>query len=356
MLSEPMFLRSLTIERKRAERSNRSFLLVVVECESLFQQSKSAIAAVCNALCSSIRETDSIGWQRKNAAIGIILTEIGDADKAGVRRVVAETIRNGLRRELKAEDAAMLHLSLYFFPEEQGGTKSGWPADGRLYPDLEWRAKSKRVPRLVKRAIDIVGSLAALLLFSPLYAVIAAAIKLTSRGPVLFRQIRVGQYGHTFQFLKFRSMRVDSDPRIHQQFINEFIKTSSNQTVSGQNKSQVYKITDDPRVTRVGRILRKTSLDEIPQFWNVLVGEMSLVGPRPPIPYELESYRPWHKRRILEVKPGLTGLWQIYGRSRTTFDEMVRLDLRYARTWTLLLDLKILLQTPRAMVSGEGAY
>lgn len=356
MLSEQMFLRSLTIERKRAERSNRSFLLVVVECESLFRQSKSAITAVCTALCSSIRETDSIGWQRKHAAIGIILTEIGDADKAAVRRVVAETLTNGLRRELKAEDAAMLHVSLYFFPEEQGGTKSGWPADGKLYPDLEWQAKSKRIPRLIKRAVDIAGSLAALLLFSPLFAFIAAAIKLTSRGPVLFRQTRVGQFGHTFQFLKFRSMRVGSDPRIHQQFINEFIKASSNQTSPGQVKSQVYKITDDPRVTRVGRILRKTSLDEIPQFWNVLVGEMSLVGPRPPIPYELESYRPWHKRRILEVKPGLTGLWQIYGRSRTTFDEMVRLDLRYARTWSLMLDLKILLQTPRAMVSGEGAF
>jgi lipopolysaccharide/colanic/teichoic acid biosynthesis glycosyltransferase len=120
--------------------------------------------------------------------------------------------------------------------------------------------------------------------------------------------------------------------------------------------AKVYKITDDPRVTRVGRFLRKTSLDELPQFWNVLKGEMSLVGPRPPIPYELESYRTWHKRRILEVKPGITGLWQIYGRSRTTFDEMVRLDLRYARTWNLFLDLKILVQTPRAMFSGEGAY
>ena len=118
----------------------------------------------------------------------------------------------------------------------------------------------------------------------------------------------------------------------------------------------MFKITDDPRVTPVGRFLRRTSLDELPQFLNVLLGEMSLVGPRPPLPYEVEAYDVWHRRRLLEARPGITGLWQVNGRSRTKFDDMVRLDLQYARKQSLWLDLKILLRTPAAVVSGDGAY
>jgi len=130
-------------------------------------------------------------------------------------------------------------------------------------------------------------------------------------------------------------------------------KQSSQGTGNGDG---VYKLTKDPRITRVGGFLRKTSLDEIPQFLNVLRGEMSLVGPRPPVPYEVESYDFWHRRRVLEAKPGITGLWQVKGRSRVKFDDMVRLDLQYARTWSPWLDVKILLQTPGAMVIGEGAH
>jgi len=273
-----------------------------------------------------------------------------------IRRAVLDTLTSTLRNKLGAEAANQILISFHFFPGEEDGHKAGPTVDQKLYPELHREGKSKWASRLVKRAIDIAGSLAALLILSPLLAVIAVAIKLTSKGPVLFRQGRIGQHGEIFQFLKFRSMRTDSDPRMHQEFINEFIHGSSNAAPSDKTQARIYKITNDPRVTRVGAFLRKTSLDELPQFWNVLKGEMSLVGPRPPIPYELESYRTWHKRRIFEVKPGITGLWQVHGRSRTTFDEMVRLDLRYARTWSLLLDLKILMQTPRAIFSGEGAY
>ncbi len=147
-------------------------------------------------------------------------------------------------------------------------------------------------------------------------------------------------------------MHEDSDANMHKQYVQRFI--------SGQAETSgsvpVYKIKDDPRVTRIGKFLRKTSLDELPQFWNVLMGDMSLVGPRPPIPYEVECYDIWHRRRILEVKPGMTGLWQVRGRSRTTFNDMVRLDLQYAKSWSIWLDLKILFATPRAMISGNGAY
>jgi len=156
-----------------------------------------------------------------------------------------------------------------------------------------------------------------------------------------------------FTMLKFRTMYLNADHRPHHEFVSRFIKASGQ--VHEPGKHRFFKLTNDPRVTPVGRVLRKTSLDELPQLWNVLRGDMSLVGPRPPLPYELEQYKPWHRRRVLEAKPGITGLWQVAGRSRMTFDEMVRLDLRYARTRSLWNDLKILLATPAAVISGKGA-
>jgi len=207
----------------------------------------------------------------------------------------------------------------------------------------------------VKRCIDIMGSSAALLFLAPVFAVIALVIKLSSKGPALFKQERLGQGGKTFTLLKFRTMRTDCDAKIHQQFVEQFI---AGQTVgdAGQDSKPVFKIQNDSRLTPIGRFLRKTSLDELPQFCNVLLGDMSLVGPRPPIAYEFRAYEVWHRRRVLEIKPGITGLWQVEGRSRTRFDEMVRLDLKYARAWSIWLDLKILLQTPGAVLSGEGAH
>jgi lipopolysaccharide/colanic/teichoic acid biosynthesis glycosyltransferase len=178
---------------------------------------------------------------------------------------------------------------------------------------------------------------------------IALAVKLTSPGPILFRQKRIGRCGVPFTFLKFRTMYQGNDVKMHQEFVTRFIRGELVPV------STHFKLTSDPRVTRLGVVLRKTSLDELPQFLNVLLGDMSLVGPRPPIPYELESYQLWHRRRVTDVKPGITGLWQVTGRSRVTFDEMVRLDLRYARSWSLWLDLRILLVTPRAVLSGTGA-
>lgn len=209
---------------------------------------------------------------------------------------------------------------------------------------------------MVKRMIDVVGASSALVVLSPLYAALALLLKLTSRGPVLFRQKRVGQWGKPFECVKFRSMYASNNPRIHQEYVREFIAGKGRNVRHQTAEAVVYKLRSDPRITPLGRLLRRTSLDELPQFWNVLKGEMSLVGPRPALVYEVECYDVWHRRRVLEVKPGITGLWQVRGRSRTTFDEMVRLDLKYARTWSLWLDLKIILQTPKAIVSGEGAY
>jgi exopolysaccharide biosynthesis polyprenyl glycosylphosphotransferase len=206
--------------------------------------------------------------------------------------------------------------------------------------------------RIMKRSMDIAGSVCALILTAPLFLVIALVIKLTSTGPILFRQERAGWAGRRFVMLKFRTMYVASDSTIHEQYIERWIEG----TIGPRDASDapVYKLSNDPRVTPFGRLLRRTSLDELPQFFNVLTGAMSLVGPRPPIPYEVGRYSAWHLQR-LAVRPGITGLWQVNGRNRLTFDDMVRLDITYARSWSLWLDLKILCRTPWVVVSDRGA-
>jgi lipopolysaccharide/colanic/teichoic acid biosynthesis glycosyltransferase len=214
---------------------------------------------------------------------------------------------------------------------------------------------SKQLPRIAKRVIDVVGSVLVLIFCLPLFIGIAIAVKLTSRGPVLFRQTRMGQYGRKFTFLKFRSMYAGNDRSIHEDFVKSFIAGQPAGASAPQKQNKLYKLVADPRITPIGRFLRKSSLDELPQLINILKGDMSWVGPRPPVTYEVTHYNLWHRQRLLAAKPGLTGLWQVEGRSRVEFDDMVRLDIRYAKSWSLWLDLKILLRTPRAVFRGEGA-
>jgi exopolysaccharide biosynthesis polyprenyl glycosylphosphotransferase len=217
-------------------------------------------------------------------------------------------------------------------------------------PAMVYRSEPEsHLPLLVKAVADKIGAMFGVLVSAPVMLIAALAIKLDSRGPVFFKQTRLGLNGKPFKMLKFRTMYVNAGHSVHQEYMAWFIKSSGQQPRTGR---EVFKLTNDPRITRPGRILRRTSLDELPQFWNVLRGDMSLVGPRPPLPFEVDQYQPWHRRRVLEAKPGITGLWQVSGRSRTTFDDMVRLDLRYARTYTLWTDIKILAATPRAMFKG----
>jgi len=268
---------------------------------------------------------------------------------------VMTRVTTALRTRLTLSESRQISISFHVFPEEWGQESRQRPKLETLYPDLVERDESRKFIRVIKRVMDVTGSVAALVAFSPLFLVIAAAVKLSSPGPVFFRQTRVGQHGVPFVFLKFRSMRMGSDSAIHKDYVVKLIAGQAERKSANGSAEGVYKLTNDPRITRVGAFLRRTSLDELPQFINVLKGEMSLVGPRPAIPYEVEAYDIWHRRRVLEAKPGITGLWQINGRSRVKFDEMVRLDLRYAQTWSLWMDIKILLRTPGAMF-GEGAY
>ncbi len=198
--------------------------------------------------------------------------------------------------------------------------------------------------RFLKRGMDLAGGGIALIVLSPVWMIVAALIKLSSKGPVLFKQQRVGEHGKQFLCYKFRTMRVGDDSEERKRQYSELIK----------GDTPARKIVSEDRVTRIGRFLRKSSIDELPQVINVLKGEMSLIGPRPPIPYEVESYDTWHIER-LKVKPGMTGLWQVSGRGELPFEEMVKLDLFYLRNWSLWLDFKILLKTIPAVMSGRGA-
>jgi lipopolysaccharide/colanic/teichoic acid biosynthesis glycosyltransferase len=210
-----------------------------------------------------------------------------------------------------------------------------------------------RALNLLRRCFDLAFSLVLILLLSPFLIGIAAAIRLDSRGPALFRQRRVGYGEREFTLFKFRSMRVDADPRGHQEYVTALIKGEAKSHESG-GRENLYKLAVDTRITGVGRWIRHWSLDELPQLFNVLRGDMTLVGPRPAIPYEVREYPSWYRERFT-VKPGLTGYWQVSGRSEKTYEEMVRLDIEYVERRSIGLDLFILLKTPWVVLSRKGA-
>ena len=349
----PHFHNMLRIERKRSERSKKPFLLMLLDLTGLYKRQRdgSAYEKIKPIITSCSRETDICGWYEHNKTIGTIFTEMASIDENSIERIFSK-LHTRIGETFDAEDVKKLKVSFHVFPEEN---KNYVINDGlfniNLYPDLSKPSLSRQATSLLKKLMDIVGSLFALLIFSPIFMIIAAAVKLTSEGPIFFKQERMGLNGETFTFLKFRSMYTNSDPNRHKDYIKKYIGQGKE-----ANSPGVYKLSNDPRITPFGNFIRKTSLDELPQFINVLKGDMSLVGPRPPIPYECEIYDIWHRRRLLSVKPGITGLWQVTGRSSTNFDEMVRLDLKYINEWSLWLDVKLLLKTPWVVLTGKGGY
>ncbi len=356
ILSEELFHQVLQIERKRTERSRRRFVLMRLDCENLLASGSAGrpLEGLLESLSRSVRATDITGWYRRGAVIGIVFTEIGEAEGKAITCALLGKVSAAFSETLSIEQINEIQISFEVYPEDWEGDDGG-STTKTLQSDTVQAKGPRRAGARIKRLIDITGSMMALLVLSPVFLVIALLVKSTSKGPVLFRQRRVGQHGRPFTFLKFRSMVADNDPSIHQQFVTKLIRENGNGSAQGGAKDAQFKLERDPRITQVGHFLRRTSLDELPQFINVLTGEMSLVGPRPPIPYEVRCYDVWHRRRLLETKPGITGLWQVYGRSRVGFDDMVRMDLKYASSWSLWLDLKLLLRTPQAVLSGQGA-
>jgi lipopolysaccharide/colanic/teichoic acid biosynthesis glycosyltransferase len=351
--SSEQFAAMLELEQRRTERSRNCFALMLVHFENVAGVNgnlETLTQQVSGAICTHIRETDIVGWYEAGTVLGVILTELGSVQNAGPAVFsVRSKIKTAFQALSESQFATRLPITFHIYPEQDSGTSSS--------EDI-YSVTSKKRPRRSgwlesrgKRISDMLGSLLALLFLAPIFCAVAIAIKLTSKGPVFFRQERIGQHGKRFTFLKFRSMVHGNDCGVHREYVRGFIKGSHDTSNNG-----VYKLTHDPRVTPLGKFLRKTSLDELPQFWNVLRGDMSLVGPRPPLAYEIEEYDLWHRKRFLLAKPGITGLWQVNGRSRTTFDDMVRLDLQYARSSSLSLDLAILCRTPLAVIHGTGAF
>lgn len=352
LLDERIFKQTVMQERKRADRSGLAMALLLISLPSRSgEQGRADSAVVANALSVIASELDILGWFDSSCVLGLIVSEIDHTDLTGTCDQLERTFQNAIALHGDEELAQHLSLRLRVYPEPTASNeKQVCPMDPLLYPELSMNVPALSDFQTLKRGMDIVLSAILLILLLPVFALIAAIVRLSSPGPVLFRQMRVGHLMMPFTMCKFRTMYATADHQVHHDYVSWFI-TASDQT----QKPPVFKLTNDTRITPIGRFLRRTSLDELPQLWNVLIGDMSLVGPRPPLPYELQQYKPWHRGRVLEAKPGMTGLWQVVGRSRTTFDEMVRLDLRYARTMSLWSDIKILLATPAAVITGKGA-
>lgn len=352
LVAETNFLFAVAQERKRSERSGKPFLLILLSGNYAGRKGDSVTGKVISALNAATRDTDMAGWYENQATIGIIFTEIAENTSQAVQAVLTR-VTTALSKHLGPSELDDISITCHLYPEQ---TEAQGTVDVSVfYPgQTADHPENRRGALIAKRGIDIIGSLAAIAVLSPVFMVLAILVKCSSKGPILFRQTRVGQYGKKFTFLKFRSMRVNNDAAIHKEFVTKFIAGKGEK--QGGSEGPVFKLTNDPRITAIGRFIRRTSLDELPQFFNVLKGDMSLVGPRPPVPYEFEVYDVWHRTRVFEVRPGITGLWQVNGRSKTNFDDMVRLDLQYARTWTVWMDIKILAKTPKAVLGGEGAY
>ena len=403
------FRRRLFIEKRRGERLNYRSSIILFNCQNYFNSTvrQKNLPGIIKLICSIIRATDLICLYKSNT----LLILLPDTDNQGARyvcerllsSVIANLNSNSRMNTAKRED---FEIEILSYPEKlieqrflddnfldsSKIVSANWENErvSSVIPDRNiynmnyyshlnlsvstYNASSVAMPivepffwdqesiqnmlaflnKFAKRALDILVSMLALMLAIPILLPIALLIKLTSKGPVLFKQDRVGYRGKNFTFYKFRTMYQNSDTSAHQEYMKKHILGNNEEINNGEKDNPLFKMTNDSRITPIGKFLRKTSLDELPQLWNVLKGEMSLVGPRPPIPYEVEEYQNWHYRRVIEVKPGITGLWQVSGRNRTTFDEMVRLDIQYARNWSFLFDVKILMKTFMAIFKGEG--
>ncbi len=343
LISEELFRDALGRERKRADRFEEAFAVLLITLDRRRLDS-SSLTQILKALSQSQPGADVIGWFEHGSVLALIRSV--EAREPGA---AATALANAFRRKLALclapdqADCCSIRCEAY---------SSQSDAIAPMISDCDrQRGRVRQLARTAKRLLDIGGSAFCLIVFAPVFLCVAAMVKLTSQGPVFFRQQRVGEAGRPFKMFKFRTMQANCDHWIHQQYVEGFIQSAP----SVKQAAAPFKLVNDPRVTPVGDFLRRSSIDELPQLWNVLRGEMSLVGPRPPVPYEVARYKRWHRRRVLEAKPGMTGLWQVTGRSRTTFDDMVRLDLRYAATRSVWKDVKILLATPRAVLSGKGA-
>jgi exopolysaccharide biosynthesis polyprenyl glycosylphosphotransferase len=345
VLSRKQFLERLHLEQRRADRSRAPLSLVVMNLASNESLDVDDLRDILSDLSLKNRDTDFVGYLG-DGLVAFLLPYSGAKAAETFSKLIVDRI------DLPA-------VTVDFATYTEAGFDDfvrDWLTGSETIPVfVDVAARKSRWALAIKRGMDIVGALSLIIACAPLMIGVAIAIKLSSPGPVIFRQTRIGRGGVPFDFYKFRSMRMGSDDRVHREYVTKLIAGRHHEINEGDPGKPVYKLQSDSRITPVGRFLRRTSIDELAQLFNVLRGEMSLVGPRPPITYETENYQSWHMRRLQEVRPGITGLWQVEGRSKTSFDDMVRLDLRYIRNWSLWLDVKILFKTIIVVVRCDGA-
>ena len=375
--SKEEFIRIIETERARADRVGLRFSIVKFDIEDSKAKDKSA-ARLLRLLSARLRLTDEVGWIAVNR-IGALLYNTHPDDACYIASQIRDQMtsrgkllgydvdsypinfhdpvdRTGRSRTPKISNDSHTDQSIATDPEKLTSTCEmlGSSPEASLIFEKCVETVQKGSPLIFrkipvwKRTMDIVGSLAGLIFFSPLFLIISLMIKIVSPGAVFFRQERVGLGGEKFSVLKFRTMKMNTDTSAHQQYLSGLISSKAKDEASDKPMTKL----DDgnSQIIFGGKILRKSYLDELPQLINVLLGDMSLIGPRPPIPYEVAEYQQWHNGR-LDSRPGMTGLWQISGKNRLSFREMVRLDIRYTRKLSFLADLKILLMTPVAIIS-----
>ncbi len=325
-----VFKALLRHERSRADREGSRFSLVVMDVAGL-SQNGDGVQLVTKSIRGEMRSIDEAGWLDTNS-IGILLPATGSE---GGRKFAGRLFGS------LSGAASRIPWTVYTYPDHWLGAEDGPSEEGaRTSPPSVAGLFCTRIPRW-KRFADVVGAALFLVLLSPLFLFMAAYIKIVSPGRVLFRQTRVGYGGRHFTFLKFRTMSENNDPGAHRQYLKTLIKSAE--------PMQKLDAERDPRIIPGGKLVRKACIDELPQLINVLRGEMSLVGPRPCIPYEAAEYLRWHTHRF-DILPGMTGLWQVSGKNSLSFEQMIRLDIEYARHLSLLQDLKIILRTGPAIV------
>ena len=344
VLPKAPFLRAIQRECRRADRSKSPLSVVVFRPEQHRLDDRDRVERLLEVLRRTKRETDLLG----DLGDHVIAMMFPDTNLDGLQRFVARA----------REDVHELGFAL------APGTYPDDVFDDLLHHGGEPRPSQPlfvdegrdpdRFELFVKRLIDVGVAGVALVTLTPVLLVVAAAIAVTSPGPVIFRQTRLGKGGRPFVFYKFRSMTANADDRIHREYVTGLISGGAAGSAGDSAPGKWSKLPFDPRITAVGRFIRKTSIDELPQLFNVVKGDLSLIGPRPALPYEAEKYQSWHLRRILGVKPGVSGLWQVAAGYDATFDDMVRLDLRYMREWSLMLDLKILVKTVQVVLRRSG--
>jgi lipopolysaccharide/colanic/teichoic acid biosynthesis glycosyltransferase len=343
VLPKREFAVQLRREKRRADRSKSPLSIVLFHSELESGNLSGKTVQLLELMLESSRETDVVGYLGE----GMVAVLLPDTNAHGTRSF-AEKVRGGANRLGYSMTMSSYPDAVF---EALAETEHGEVGSGPLFLDAGLRRQP--VAEAIKRAIDVLGAASAIVMLSPIMLATALAVAASSRGPVFYKQVRLGRGGLPFVFYKFRSMYSNVDDRIHREYVSRLIEAGSKPAAVGSNAWS--KLQSDPRITPIGRFIRKTSLDELPQLFNVLKGDLSLVGPRPPIPYEVERYQAWHLRRILEIKPGVSGLWQVEARGGTTFEDMVRLDLRYVRMWSLALDLRIMLKTCLVVVRRSGA-